>query len=56
MVSSIIPTSNKNFDDYLNYSQIIKPILKMHIQSILQIGSNVVMDFLETQENNALGY
>ena len=45
MVTSIIPTSNKNFDDYLNYSQIIKPILKMHIQSILQVGSNVVMDF-----------
>ena len=44
-LAKIIPTSNKNFDDYLNYSQIIKPILKMHIQSILQVGSNVVMDF-----------
>lgn len=44
-LAALYPHQIKNFDDYLNYSQIIKPILKMHIQSISQVGSNVVMDF-----------
>ncbi|WP_440053137.1 AAA family ATPase [Pseudoalteromonas sp. T1lg65] len=34
-----------NFDDYLHYSRLIKPFIKSHVQSILNTGTNVVMDF-----------
>ena len=34
-----------SFEDYLSYSQKIKPFIKEHIQSILTAGITVVLDF-----------
>jgi adenylate kinase family enzyme len=34
-----------SFDDYLIFSARIKPFIKLHVQSILNTGTNVVMDF-----------
>ncbi|SEG06008.1 Predicted kinase [Vibrio hangzhouensis] len=33
------------FDDYLIYSNTIKPFVKRHVQDLLEVGTNVVMDF-----------
>jgi len=34
-----------SFEDYLSYSEKIKPFIKKHIQSILAAGTNVVLDY-----------
>ncbi|RBP79973.1 ATP-binding protein [Marinomonas rhizomae] len=39
------PNQIRSFDDYLTFSALIKPFVKAHVQSILQTGANVVMDF-----------
>lgn len=44
-LEKLYPNQINTFDDYLNYSKIIKQLLKEHIQHILKAGSNVVMDF-----------
>ncbi|OEL03790.1 cell division protein ZipA [Staphylococcus succinus] len=44
-LEKLYPNQINNFDDYLNYSKLIKPLLKEHIQRILKVGSNVVLDF-----------
>ncbi|MEB8211214.1 ATP-binding protein [Staphylococcus succinus] len=44
-LEKLYPKQINNFDDYLNYSKLIKPLLKDHIQRILKVGSNVVLDF-----------
>lgn len=44
-LSKLYPNQINTFDDYLNYAQQIKPLLKMHIQRILTTNTNVVMDF-----------
>jgi len=44
-LEKLYPKQIYNFDDYLNYSKLIKPLLKEHIQRILKVGSNVVLDF-----------
>ncbi|MCG7338735.1 ATP-binding protein [Staphylococcus sp. ACRSN] len=44
-LESLFPSQINHIDDYLKYSQLLKPILKVHIQRILEIGSNVVLDF-----------
>ncbi|RJX72923.1 ATP-binding protein [Vibrio sinensis] len=35
----------QTFDDYIKYSNIIKPFVKNHVQNLLNVGVNVVMDF-----------
>ena len=44
-LSAIYPEEIKNFDDYKKYSSRLKPLLKGHVQRILQSGVSVVMDF-----------
>ncbi|QPB82254.1 AAA family ATPase [Pseudoalteromonas rubra] len=39
------PGQINTFDDYIEKSQLIKPFIKAHVQSLLQLGLNVVMDF-----------
>lgn len=39
------PAQIKNFDDYIRYSNQIKPFVKSHVQNLLNVGVNVVMDF-----------
>ena len=33
------------FDDYIKYSALIRPFIKSHVQGLLSLGVNVVMDF-----------
>lgn len=44
-LEKLYPNQINDFDDYLSYSKLIKPLLKEHIQRILKVGSNVVLDF-----------
>jgi len=44
-LASLYPNSIKSLEDYVKYSNLIKPQLKKLVQDILSVGSNVVMDF-----------
>lgn len=44
-LSAHYPDQIHSFDDYLAHSARIKPFLKLHVQSILNTGTHVVMDF-----------
>lgn len=39
------PDQIHDFNDYLRFSALIKPFVKTHVQTILQTGANVIMDF-----------
>ncbi|WP_296046813.1 ATP-binding protein [uncultured Alteromonas sp.] len=39
------PELIQTFDDYIKYSALIRPFVKSHVQGLLNIGGNVVMDF-----------
>ena len=36
---------NRQFDDDIKFSTLIKPFIKSHVQQIINTGTNVVMDF-----------
>ncbi len=44
-VSSLYPNQIASFEDYLTFSAQLKPLLKKHVQNILSVGTDVVMDF-----------
>ncbi|OWY64897.1 cell division protein ZipA [cyanobacterium TDX16] len=44
-LSALYPEEIKVFDDYLKYSSRLKPLLKKHVQTLLNSGISVVMDF-----------
>ncbi len=44
-LSAHYPDQIYSFDDYMTHSARIKPFVKLHVQSILKTGTNVVMDF-----------
>lgn len=44
-LSAHYPNQIKTFDDYINNSNLIKPFVKAHVQNLLKLGNNVVMDF-----------
>jgi adenylate kinase family enzyme len=44
-LSAHYPTQIKTFDDYIKYSNLIKPFVKAHVQGLIKLGVNVVMDF-----------
>lgn len=44
-LSSLYPKQINSFEDYLKFSAQLKPILKKHVQNILSVGTDVVMDF-----------
>ncbi|BAZ40738.1 shikimate kinase [Calothrix sp. NIES-4101] len=50
-LSTLYPEEIQNFDDYLKYSNRLKPLLKNHIRSILNSGVSVVMDFPANTRN-----
>lgn len=39
------PNQINSFDDFIKFSTLIKPFVKVHVQQILNTGTNVVMDF-----------
>ena len=45
-LSSLYPNQIASFEDYLKFSAQLKPLVKKHVQNILSVGTNVVMDFL----------
>jgi predicted kinase len=44
-LSALYPEEIKVFDDYIKYSSRLKPLLKKHVQNLLNSGISVVMDF-----------
>ncbi|WP_338776423.1 ATP-binding protein [Metabacillus sp. FJAT-52054] len=44
-LSSLYPNQIVSFEDYLKYSAKLKPLVKKHVQNILSVGTDVVMDF-----------
>ncbi|MBT2681965.1 ATP-binding protein [Bacillus sp. ISL-35] len=44
-LASLYPNLITSFDDYLKFSIQIKPLVKKHVQNILSVGTDVVMDF-----------
>jgi predicted kinase len=44
-LEAIYPEEIKVFDDYIKYSSRLKPLLKKHVQNLLNFGISVVMDF-----------
>ncbi|EGQ27971.1 cell division protein ZipA [Sporosarcina newyorkensis 2681] len=44
-LSSLYPNQIGSFEDYLKFSAQIKPLVKKHVQNILSVGTDVVMDF-----------
>lgn len=44
-LSAHYPAQIQTFDDYIKFSNLIKPFVKKHVQSLLNLGVNVVMDF-----------
>ncbi|MCE7786071.1 AAA family ATPase [Staphylococcus xylosus] len=45
ILEQFYPNQIKTFDDYLTYSNLIKPFIKSHVQNLLRVDTNVVMDF-----------
>ncbi|MCM3587841.1 ATP-binding protein [Mesobacillus maritimus] len=44
-LSSLYPNQIESFEDYLKFSAQLKLLVKKHVQNILSVGTNVVMDF-----------
>ncbi|MCA1055598.1 ATP-binding protein [Rossellomorea aquimaris] len=44
-LSSLYPDQIESFEDYLTFSAQLKPLVKKHVQHLLSVGTNVVMDF-----------
>lgn len=44
-LATLYPDQIKSFEDYINYSGLLRSLLKVHVQNILQAGATVVMDF-----------
>jgi len=44
-LKAIYPEEIESFEDYIKYSARLKPLLKNHVQNILNSGISIVMDF-----------
>jgi len=44
-LSILYPQQIVSFDDYIKYSALLRPLIKVHVQKILLTGLNVVLDF-----------
>lgn len=55
-LSAIYPEEINNFDDYIKYSSRLKPLLKEHVQRILDSGISVVMDFPGNTKNQRVWF
>ncbi|MCT2535368.1 ATP-binding protein [Aquibacillus koreensis] len=44
-ISSLYPNQIESFEDYIKFSALLKPLVKKHVQNILSVGTDVVMDF-----------
>lgn len=55
-LSSLYPNQLVSFEDYLKFSAQLKPLVKKHVQNILSVGTDVVMDFPANTENCESGF
>ncbi len=44
-LSSLYPNQIVSFEDYIKFSAQLKPLVRKHVQNILSVGTDVVMDF-----------
>jgi len=44
-LAKLYPDQITSFDDYIKFSGLLRPLIKMHVQNILRTGTSVVMDF-----------
>ena len=44
-LKDLYPDEIDNFEDYIKYSTRLKPLIKKHVQELLNYGASVVMDF-----------
>ncbi|MCA0986505.1 AAA family ATPase [Guptibacillus algicola] len=44
-LSYLYPNQIASFEDYMKFSAQLKPLVKKHVQNILSVGTDVVMDF-----------
>jgi predicted kinase len=44
-LSALYPNLITSFEDYLQYSSLLKPLVKAHVVNVLKTGTDVVMDF-----------
>lgn len=44
-LSILYPQQILSFDDYMQYSARLRPLIKLHVQKILSTGTNLVLDF-----------
>lgn len=44
-LSFLYPNQIATFEDYLKFSAQLKPLVRKHVQNILSVGTDVVMDF-----------
>ncbi|MFJ7407039.1 MULTISPECIES: AAA family ATPase [unclassified Lysinibacillus] len=44
-LASLYPNQITTFEDYLKFAAQLKPMMKKHVQNILSVGTDVVMDF-----------
>lgn len=50
-LSQLYPEEITSFEDYVKYSSRLKPVIKSHVQSLLETGISVVMDFPGNTKN-----
>lgn len=50
-LSALYPNQINSFEDFLKFSAQIKPLVRKHVQNILSVGTNVVMDFPANTKN-----
>lgn len=44
-LAALYPNQIASFEDYIKFSAQLKPLVKKHVQNILSVGTDVVMDF-----------
>jgi adenylate kinase family enzyme len=44
-LSMLYPNDIASFNDYVQYSSLLKPLIKAHVVNILKAGADVVLDF-----------
>ena len=55
-LATIYPDEINDFNDYLKYSSRLKPLLKSHIQHILNSGVSVIIDFPGNTKNQRMWF
>ena len=55
-LKTLYPDEIENFEDYIQYSSRLKPLIKPHVQNILKAGISVVLDFPGNTEKQRMWF